>query len=338
MRAVQLVNPGAPLQPRKIADPQPGPDEVVVAVAAAGICRSDLHYRSGFPVAGPLPLTLGHEVAGTVAAVGSEVDGRLRGSRICVHYQVGCGSCRWCSSGLEQHCRHGAMIGKSRPGGYAEMIVVPARNVVPVPPGIALEHAAAMMCSSATSLHALRRGRMAPGDRVAVFGAGGLGMSAIQLARAEGAAVVYAIDPNPQKQALAEALGAVPIAPGDTATARLREDGGVEVALDLVGSPVVMRQCLDVLAPLGRAVAVGLAPDAFLVGPYTDLVTGESELVGASDHLLSEITDLLEMAAAGYLSLERIVDRTVPLDAAAINQALDDLAGFAETVRTVITP
>lgn len=338
MRAVQLVTAGAPLELREIANPEPGPGDVVVAVAAAGICRSDLHYRSGFPAAGPLPLTLGHEVAGTIAAAGTAIDGLADGDRVCIHYQVGCGACRWCSSGLEQHCPNGAMIGKSRPGGFAEMIVVPARNVVPVPPGVALEHAAAMMCSSATSLHALRRGRLAPGDRVAVFGAGGLGMSAIQLAFAAGASTVYAVDPNPHKRSLAAALGAEPVAAGAVATTRLLEDGGVDVALDLVGSAAVMRQCLDALAPQGRAVAVGMTPDRLQVGPYTDLVTGESELIGASDHLISEIVDLLQMAAAGELSLERIVDRTIPLEAGPINQTLDDLAGFGDSVRTVIIP
>jgi 2-desacetyl-2-hydroxyethyl bacteriochlorophyllide A dehydrogenase len=337
MRAVQLVTAGAALEMREVAVPEPGPGEILIRIAAAGICRSDLHYRSGFPAAGPLPLTLGHEVAGIVVA-DAGTTGPTPGARVCVHYQVGCGRCRWCAAGLEQHCPTGSMVGKSRPGGYAEMITVPARNAVPIPPGVTMEHAAAMMCSSATSLHALRRGRLAPGDRVAIFGVGGLGMSAVQLAQAGGAATVFAIDPNPEKRRLAETLGAEPLAPGAATLDRIRAAGGADLAMDLVGSAEVMRRCLEVLAPLGRAVAVGLTPDTFAVGPYTDLVTGESELIGASDHRRDEIVDLLDMAASGGIRLDRIVDRTVPLEAGPINRTLDELAGFGGSVRTVITP
>lgn len=305
---------------------------------AAGICRSDVHYRSGFPEVGPLPLTLGHEVAGSVAAFGSSVVGLTEGDRVCIHYQVGCGSCSYCSRGFEQFCSQGEMIGNGRPGGYADQIMVPDRNVIPVPDAVPLDHAAVMMCSSATSLHGLRKGRLGAGESVAVFGAGGLGMSAIQLAFIEGAKTVYAVDINPKKLERAASYGAVPIDATDNATARLVAAGGVDVALDLVGSAAVMDQCLAALAPMGRAVAVGLTPDTFAVGPYTDLVNGESELIGASDHLTSEIVELLDLAAAGRLVLDGIVERSIPLDADAVNESLDDLERFGNIVRTIIAP
>jgi propanol-preferring alcohol dehydrogenase len=337
MRALQLVTPGWPLQLNVVSDPAAGPDDVVVDVVAAGICRSDVHYRAGFPEVGPLPLTLGHEIAGVVASVGEMVSGCHPGDRVCIHYQVGCGECDRCRRGLERFCSAGRMLGKSRPGGFAEKIVVPQRNVIPVPGAVPLEHAAVMMCSSATALHAIRKSRLAPGESIVIFGAGGLGMSAIQLAGILGAATVYAVDINPAKLLAARRLGAVPIDAQDPVAALL-ENGGVDVALDLVGSAAVMEQCMRSLAPMGRAVAVGLTAASFPVGPYTDLVTGESELIGASDHTAAEIIELLAFAQAGQLDLRAVVQRQVPLDADAVNEALDDLEQFGDTVRTVIVP
>ncbi len=338
MRALQLVTPGRALQISEVPDPGPGRRDVVIDVAAAGICRSDVHYRAGFPEVGPLPLTLGHEVAGVVRQVGSEVTLCAPGDRVCVHYQVGCGSCDYCRQGFEQFCGAGAMIGNGRPGGYAEQIVVPDRNVIAVPDSVSLEHAAVMMCSSATALHALRKGRLAPGESIAIFGIGGLGMSAVQLARVERASRVYAIDINPHKLDAAAALQAVPIDAGEDPVRQLQMLGRVDVALDLVGSATVMEQCLRSLAPMGRAVAVGLTSDKLPVGPYTDLVTGESELIGASDHTAAEIVELLELAATGRLDLTGVVQQRVPLDADAVNTAMDELERFGDVVRTVIVP
>ncbi len=338
MRALQLITPGKPLELRHLAELDPSGDEVVVEVRASGICRSDVHYRAGFPKVGPLPLTLGHEVAGVVAGFGDRVLGIKPGDRVCVHYQVGCGECVHCAKGLDQFCSVSTMVGNGRNGGYADQIMVPARNVIPVPDSVALEHAAVMMCSSSTSLHALRKGRLASGESVAVFGSGGLGMSAIQLAFIEGASRVFAVDINPDKLAAARRLGAIPVdATGDPSQA-IRDQGGCEVALDLVGSVTVLRQALDALNPMGRAVAVGLTPDTMPVGPYRDLVIGERELIGTSDHLASEIRELLDHAAARRLVLDDIVGHAVPLEAEAVNRSMDELEHFGGAVRTVITP
>ncbi len=321
---------------REVADPIPGGDEVVIDVKAAGICSSDAHYREGFPQVGPLPLTLGHEVAGVVAAVGPEVAAFTPSDRVCVHYQVGCGRCEYCERRLEMFCPDGRMIGNGRPGGYAEQIMVPERNVIAIPGAVPVEHAAVMMCSSATSLHALRKGRVGAGETVAVFGVGGLGMSAIQLAFIAGAAQVFAVDIKQAKLDAAADLGAIPVDANGDPVAEILAAGGCDVAIDLVGSATVMRQCLDSLAPMGRAVAVGLTADTMAIGPYTDLVSGESEVIGTSDHTVGEIVELLGLAADGRLDLDRVVQRTVPLEEAAVNAALDDLVHFGDTIRTVI--
>ncbi|MBA3543215.1 MAG: alcohol dehydrogenase catalytic domain-containing protein, partial [Chthoniobacterales bacterium] len=187
MKAVRLVQTGRPLELHEIPLPETGEDDALVRVKAAGICHSDAHYRAGISAVEPLPLALGHEVAGVVETVGSKVKSVRAGQRVCLHYLATCGTCPWCRKGHEQFCQAGAMIGKSRPGGYAEFILMPARSVFPLPDEISFAHGAIMMCSSATSLHALHKARLQPGESVAIFGVGGLGMSAIQLAQTLGA-------------------------------------------------------------------------------------------------------------------------------------------------------
>jgi propanol-preferring alcohol dehydrogenase len=340
VRAVQLVQPGAPLVAREVAAPTPGAGEVVVTVEAAGVCRSDLHYRAGFPTAGPLPLTLGHEVAGSVAAVGAGVSPNRVGERVALHYLVTCGACGYCAAGATQFCPTGEMLGKDRAGGYAEAIVVPERNAHPVPGGVPVEHAAVMMCSTVTALHALRKGAVGAGETVAVLGLGGLGMAAIQLAALRGAGTVLGVDLDPAKRATAAALGAVPVAGGPGLAARLREAGGgpVDVVLDLVGSVPLLREGLAATGPLGRVVAVGLTADELPVAPYAELIVGERTLVGCSDHLPEDVPEVLGYAADGRLRLDDIVTRRIALDAEAVNGALDDLAEFTGPVRTVIVP
>ncbi|MFN2164640.1 MAG: alcohol dehydrogenase catalytic domain-containing protein, partial [Anaerolineae bacterium] len=214
MKAVRIVEIGEPLEMQDIPVPPVGAGEVLVRIKAAGICHSDVHYRAGASPVGPLPLTPGHEVAGIVEKVGAGVSTLRAGDRVCLHYLLTCGQCHHCRSGHEQFCPEGQMIGKNCDGGYAEYIVVPARNAVHLAEGIPFEQGAVLMCSSATSFHALRKGQLQAGETVAIFGAGGLGMSAIQLAQALGALEVYAVDINPEKLQQAQSYGAHPVDAG----------------------------------------------------------------------------------------------------------------------------
>jgi D-arabinose 1-dehydrogenase-like Zn-dependent alcohol dehydrogenase len=340
MKAIQLVKVGEPLQEREIPIPEIKPREVLVRVRAAGICHSDAHYRAGVSTAYPLPLTLGHEVAGVVEAVGQEVENYIPGQRVCLHYMVTCGDCEYCARGTEQFCHHGKMIGKHRDGGYAEFIAIPARSVFPLPDEIPFPQGAILMCSSATSLHALVKARLKPGESVAIFGMGGLGFSAVQLARALGALQVIAVDINPSKLEMVEAFGAVPV----NALQRdpvhqikqLTNGRGVDVALELVGSPITGRQALLSLAIEGRAALAGLTQESFPVFPYSELIGKETELIGVSDHLALEIPLLLELSRLGKIDLTSIVTRTIPLEVNDINKALDNLESFGEDIRTVI--
>ncbi len=339
MRAVQLVAAGRPLEEHDVGLADPGPGELRVRVGAAGICRSDVHYRAGEPQAGPLPLTLGHEIAGVVDAAGPGASQEVVGTRVAIHYQVSCGECAYCERGSEQFCVSGAMLGKDRDGGYAEYVTVPARNAFPLPDDVDIEHAAVMMCSSATSLHALRKARLVRGETVAVFGVGGLGQSAVQLARAFEAGKVLAVDINPAKLELAARFGAEPVdARATDPVEAIRAAGGADVALELTGLPEPMRQAIESLAVFGRAVAVGLNQGPVPLFPYRELITREAEIMGAADHLASEIPLLLAFAASGRLDLSDVVTHRVPLEAGPINQAMDRLEEFGDSVRTVIVP
>ena len=342
MKAVRLTQIGHPLELQEVSVPVVGPGEVLVRIKAAGICHSDAHYRAGVSPVGPLPQTLGHEIAGVVEAVGSQVVRVKPGDRACLHYLVTCGQCHHCNRGHEQFCIHGQMLGKHRDGGYAEYIAVHERGVVHLPDEIPFEHAAIMMCSSSTSFHALRKARLQPGETVAVFGAGGLGMSAIQLARGLGALEVYAVDINPEKLALAERFGAIPVNASRVDPVaeifRLTGGRGADVALELIGLPLTMRQAVQSLGIQGRAGLAGITRTPFEVDSYFEVIGKEAEIVGCSDHLLQEFPLLIEFARRRVLDLSHVVTRTVPLEARPINDALDALQHFGGEVRTVIVP
>jgi propanol-preferring alcohol dehydrogenase len=327
---------------QEVPVPSVGAKDVLVKVKAAGICRSDMHYRAGASPVHPLPLTLGHEVAGVVEEVGAEVRNVSAGDRVCLHYLVSCGDCPYCARGSEQFCTTGSMIGKYRDGGYAEYIVVPSRNAVPLPEEIPFEQGAIMMCSSATSFHALHKAELKLGETVAVFGVGGLGISAVQLAQAFGALDVYAVDISADKLKLAESYGAIPVnakrADAVAEIKRLTDGRGVDVALELVGLRQTAEQAVQSLAVFGRAVMVGISEQPFEVHSYHDMIQREAQIVGCADHLLQELPLLVELVRRGALDLSSVVTRTVPLDAQAINAALDDLEAFGPEVRTVITP
>ena len=342
MKAVRLIQPNQPLALQNIPMPEIGSTDVLVKIKAAGICHSDAHYRAGVSPVRPLPLTLGHEVAGVVERVGAQVSAFSPGDRVCIHYLVTCGNCEYCHRGSEQFCITGSMIGKYRDGGYAEYICLPARSIFHLPDEIPFEQGAIMMCSSSTSLHALKKARLQPGESIAVFGVGGLGMSAVQLARAMGAMHVFAVDINQDKLALAQKYGAIPVHAEEmdpVATIKgLTSGSGVDVSLELIGLPVTMRQAIDVLAVFGRAAMVGLNEHSIEIDPYNDLLMREAEIIGVSDHFAQEMAALIEYVRQGKLDLSQVIAQAIPLDAEIINQTLDQLDEYTHKGRVVIIP
>ncbi len=340
MRAIQLIQPGRALEMRDVPVPKPGPRDVLIRVKAAGVCHSDAHYRAGKSLVRPLPLTLGHEVAGVVEQRGAEVKNFKEGDRVCLHYLATCGKCGWCEGGNEQFCPSGQMIGKFRDGGYAEYIVMPEESAFALPEEIPFEQGAIMMCSTATALHALNKARLRTGETVAIFGVGGLGLSAVQLAKGFGARAVFAVDIKPGKLRMAETFGAVPVdaSQGDPVKAiqQLTDGRGVDVALELIGLPVTMQQAVRCLGIKGRAALAGITDKTFEVAPYHEILNKEAEIIGVSDHLAQELPRLIEWVRRGKLDLSSVITRTVAFEAAAVNEALDRLEGFGEEGRMVI--
>ena len=342
MKSVRMIEAGKPLQMEEVPIPSIGEKDILVRVRAAGICHSDAHYRAGRSRMGMMPITLGHEVAGVIEKIGLQVTNVKVGERVCLHYNITCGDCYYCSTGNEQFCDTVKMLGHHVDGGYAEYIAVPARNAIHLPDEIPFEEGATLMCASATALHALRKGRVKAGETVAVFGVGGLGMSAIQLAKAMGAVEVFAVDIKQDKLELASEYNAIPIDASRVDAVeeirKLTKGRGVDVALEMIGLRKTMEQAIDSVGNLGRAVMVGLNQQPIEINTYMQVLGKEAEIIGSNDHLLQELPLLVDMARRKILDTSRVVSQTIPLDAVRINQRLDDLENFTSDVRVVIVP
>lgn len=316
MRAVRLHQVGRPLEDVEVETRAPGAREVAVAIRAAGVCHSDVHYCTEPGRVIP-PRILGHEIAGEITAIGSSVVGLAPGDRVAIHYLAGDG-----------------MIGKDLDGGYAESIVVPAWNAIPIPSNVEFAEAAVMMCSTATAWHALKIAGLRAGESLAILGFGGLGVSAIQLARVLGAGRIVAVDVIEEKLKLAEEWGAESVLGGNgDLTASLR---GVDVVLDFATHGPTTLCALRALATRGRLVLVGINLRELEIDPYSDLLVYERILTGSSDHTRDELVELLELAREGRLEIRRAITRSVPLSAAAINEVLRDLTRGTRHLRTVI--
>ncbi len=342
MKAVRFIGVNQPLQMQEVPVPEIGERDILVKVKAAGVCHSDAHYRAGISPVRPVPLTLGHEVAGVVEKIGSQVTNVKIGDRVALHYNLSCGDCYHCSTGNDQFCEKVLMIGHFTNGGYAEYIAVPARNAILLPDEIPFEQGATLMCASATAFHALRKSRIKGGETVAIFGAGGLGQSAIQLAKAFGALEVFAVDINESKLELAKQHGATPVNAQKVDAVeeikRLTHNKGVDVAIEMIGLPQTMKQALQVAGVMAHVVIVGLSNKTLEIQTYTELLGNEVELIGSNDHHLQELPLLVDLARRKVLDTSKVVSKTIPLDAHAINTALDELERFGSDVRTVIVP
>ena len=342
MRAVRMVEAGKPLELQEIPIPLIGDQDILIRVRAAGICHSDAHYRAGKSAMGKLPITLGHEIAGEVEAVGSEVSTVKPRERVALHYNITCGNCGYCKSGNEQFCPTVQMLGHHIDGGYAEYIAVPARNAIHLPEQISFEAGATLMCASATAFHALHKGRVKAGDRVAIFGVGGLGLSAIQLAKAMGATEVYGVDIKQDKLELASEYNAIPVDASRCDAVeeirKLTKGKGVDVALEMIGLHQTMQQTIESLGAMGRAVIVGISKLPLEINPYATLIGQEAEIIGSNDHLLEELPILVDLARRKILDTAHVVSQVIPLDAKLINQRLDDLENFTSDVRMVVAP
>ena len=316
MRAA-VLHPGArELRVEERPTPDPAGDEILVRVAACGLCRTDLHYLHGLPTAKAPPIVLGHEVSGTVESVGAAVSGFEKGARVLLPPVLPCGSCETCRRGRGNVCLRMIMLGNHRDGGFAEYVAVPSSCAFPLPPSLPLAEASVLSDAGSTAYHAVvNRGQVVSGEWVAVIGCGGVGLSVLQVAHAVGARTV-AVDIAADKLERATRLGADEVVDGsgDVLKAlRKLTGGGPDVAFEVIGNPKTIRLAVDAARTGGRVVVVGYA-DADVGLPAGRIMFRELEVRGSLGCPLQEFPRVLSLAAKGVFNLQETVTHRYTLE------------------------
>ncbi|OHB74821.1 MAG: hypothetical protein A2Z34_03255, partial [Planctomycetes bacterium RBG_16_59_8] len=248
MKAALMVEAGKPLVVQDVPKPEIGSHEVLVKVAACGVCHTDLHYIDhGTPTFKKPPIILGHEISGTVAACGSSVSKFQEGDPVLLPAVLTCGSCEFCRRGRENICSNMIMFGNHINGGFAEYVATPAKDILPLPKEMPLADASIIADAVSTPYHAVaNRGQVRPGDSVAVFGCGGVGINVVQMSALFGADVI-AVDLDNRKLATAMELGAKQtINPKEVEKVpkKIREltaGAGADIAFEVIGNPATIR-------------------------------------------------------------------------------------------------
>jgi succinate semialdehyde reductase (NADPH) len=351
MAAVLESAPGG-LRVEEIPIPEAGPGEVLVKVTACGVCHTDLHVMKA-EVAFPTPAVMGHEISGTVAALGAGVTGPAIGTAVASAFIMPCGFCAACGAGRDDLCdsffamnrlrgtlydgtsrlrrTDGSTLAMYSMAGLAEYAVVPATDVFPLAPGLPLAESSVLGCAIFTAYGAVRHAAgLRGGERIAVVAAGGVGINIIQIARAFGASQIVAVDVRDDKLDAARRLGATDTVNAAVvdATARVREltDGrGVDLAFEVLGLPQTFIQAFEMIRDGGRMVAVGIAPGKTTAPvEITRLVRRELRIIGSyGARTRSDMPEIIRLAAQGIFRPESMVTQRFPLaEADAAYQAL----------------
>ena len=358
MKAAVLIEAGKPLQIEDVVISKPGPHEVLIRTAACGLCHSDLHFIEGtYPHA--VPAIPGHEAAGIVEAVGSEVRTVKVGDAVITCLSAFCGHCEYCVSGRMSLClgaetrrKQGEPARITRPDGtpvaqmlnlsaYAEMMLIHEHACVAINPEMPLDRAAIIGCAVTTGAGTIFNAcKVTPGETVAVIGCGGVGLATINAAKIAGAGRIIAADPMPEKRELAIKLGATDVvdAMADDAAAQIQAltKGGVDHAIEAVGRPASGELAVKSLKRGGTATILGMMPLQHSVGlSAMDLLSGK-KLQGAimgGNRFPVDIPRLVDFYLRGLLDLDSIISETIPLSQ--INAGFDKMRGGA-SARSVI--
>jgi alcohol dehydrogenase len=365
LREMGLPTPYAQSRPLQITEVElddPGPGEMLVKIAAAGLCHSDLSVIDGSRPR-PMPMALGHEAAGTVVSTGPGVASFAAGDRIAVAFVPACGDCRPCQQGRAALCEPGAaangagtlLSGARRlheAGGdlvhhhlgisaFADHAVVAVESAIPIPDDLPFELAALFGCAVLTGVGAvINAAHVTPDDQVAVFGLGGVGMSAVLGARLAGARTIIAVDTMPEKLELAQRIaGAVGFAAGEDIVERVRSEtgGGADYVIETVGNADVLAQAYAATRRGGTTITVGLPhPDRMLTIPAVSLAAEERTLRGSylgSSVPTRDVPRFIEHYRGGRLPVEQLLSHRLSLEE--INEGFDRLAR-GEAVRQVV--
>jgi propanol-preferring alcohol dehydrogenase len=338
MKAAVLHEFRKPLAIEEVALPKPGVDEVLIEVEACGVCHSDLHVADGdwTQLAGIIkkPLILGHEIVGRVVEKGAAVRELQVGDRVgvpWVHWT--CGKCEFCREENENLCVQQKITGVSVDGGYAEFVKAPASHSPKIPVGLSSAEAAPLLCAGLTVFRALKQSEIVPGQRLAVFGVGGLGHIAVQIGRAFGAEVT-AIDISEEKLVLAKSFGAMHTLNATTTDVvkELRGRGGAHVALVTSATKAAYDMALYCVRPRGTLLVVGLPADNLCFSPIM-MAAAEVRIQASAVGTRQDLGEVLAMAEAGKVRCQVAMR---PLEQA--NEVMDQLRRSQVTGRIVLTP
>ena len=320
MRAAIYSQFRGPIRIAELPDPVPEPDGVVVSVEATGLCRSDWHGWMGHDPDIVLPHVPGHELVGTIVAVGSEVGQWQVGERVTIPFVAGCGECEQCRAGNEQVCERQFQPGFTAWGSFAELVALryADANLVAIANDMDPVTAATLGCRFATAFRGVvDQGRVESGEWVAVHGCGGVGLAAIMIARAFDARVV-AVDPDEDAREFARSLGAITLSDDlDAASlpAALKDatGGGPRLSLDAIGDASVVSTSINSLRPRGRHVQIGLLPENHTAIPMATVIGKELEVLGSHGMQAHRYPKMMEMILDGRLDPRRLVTRTISL-------------------------
>ena len=336
MKAIVFEKYKGPLSIQNVPDPTPKPDGVVIKVNATGLCRSDWHGWMGHDTDIVLPHVPGHELAGEIVAIGSDVKNFKLGDRVTVPFVCGCGSCRECTSGNHQVCDHQFQPGFTHWGSFAEYVAIAYAdtNLVLLPDEINDSTAAILGCRFITSYRAVvAQGQVRENQYVAVHGCGGVGLSAIMIAKAHGAQVI-AIDINDETLKLARELGATTTINANNNSnvlSQIKEvsRGGVHISLDALGSEITCLNSINSLRKRGKHIQVGLMTENHKHPkiPMDKVIANELEILGSHGMQAHKYEEMLQLIKKGKLKPQRLLEKTISLEDAV--EALPNMNSFA---------
>ncbi len=343
MRAAVYHEFNGPISVEEVDDPSVPVDGVIIEIKASGLCRSDLFAWHGNDRDLKLPHVPGHELAGVVAAVGTDVSRWREGDRVTAPFCCGCGMCFYCASGNEQICNYYYQPGFTHWGSFAQYCAIPSAdvNVGALPQSLSFEHASVLGCRMITAYRALvERARLAPGEWLAVHGCGGLGLSMVMIGVALEARVV-AVDIDPNALAIASAIGAevtvvAEAGNGRVATSGVRDatGGGAHVSVDALGHPEVAGSSVRSLRKQGRHIQAGLLEDSTTAIPLALVVAKELEVLGTKGMSARRYPDLMDLLDRRGADLGLLVNRNIPIDE--LPGAFGDMASFSAHGITVV--
>ncbi len=320
--------------------PEIGENDILVKVAACGACHTDLHYiEHGIPTFKAPPIVLGHEASGVIEKAGANVTHLAEGQRVLIPAVLTCGRCSYCRAGRENICSDMKMLGNHFDGAYAEYVAVDAKDVLALPDSIPLEEASIIADALSTPFHAVKnRAKVRPGDTVVVYGCGGVGINAVQIATACGATVI-AVDMNDEKLKWAKEFGATyTINAGDvervSKEVKKMTGGGADIAIEVIGNPRTIEEAFECCRIGGRLCVVGYTHEKINI-VAGKIMFKEMEITGSLGCPPGEYVPLIKMVENEQIDLQKIVTHRFALDDI---QGAFDVMKEGKSLRSIVIP